>query len=210
MAIGSTVVVWSGGGGARAAGLRYAVVHLLGGVLLMAGIAGHIADTGSTAFTAMHTDSVGALADRRRLPGQRRRPAAVGMAARFLPGVFVQRHRVPLRLHHQDRRLCSAARLPRRRGSDLRRPVDGLLRHHLRHPGKRHPPHPVLFAGQPGRLHGDGHRHRHADGAERRRRPRLHPHHLQGAAAHVGRLGDDHGRDAPRARSSAGSTAPCR
>jgi multicomponent Na+:H+ antiporter subunit D len=57
MAIGSTIVVWGGGGGARAAGIRYAVVHLLGGVLLMAGIAGHIADTGSTAFTAMHTDS---------------------------------------------------------------------------------------------------------------------------------------------------------
>ncbi len=58
MAIGSTMVVWSGGKGARAAGLRYAVVHLLGGVLLMAGIAGHIAETGSIAFAAMHTDSV--------------------------------------------------------------------------------------------------------------------------------------------------------
>ena len=58
MAIGSTVVVWSGGNGARAAGLRYAAVHLLGGVLLMAGIAGHVAATGSTAFTAMHTDSL--------------------------------------------------------------------------------------------------------------------------------------------------------
>jgi multicomponent Na+:H+ antiporter subunit D len=57
MAIGSTIVVWSGGKGARAAGMRYAVVHLLGGVLLMAGIAGHIADTGSTAFSAMRTDS---------------------------------------------------------------------------------------------------------------------------------------------------------
>lgn len=57
MAIGSTIVVWSGGKGARAAGLRYAIVHLLGGVLLMAGIAGHIAETGSTAFAAMHTDS---------------------------------------------------------------------------------------------------------------------------------------------------------
>jgi multicomponent Na+:H+ antiporter subunit D len=57
MAIGSTVVVWSGGKGAHAAGLRYAVVHLLGGVLLMAGIAGHVAETGSTAFAAMQTDS---------------------------------------------------------------------------------------------------------------------------------------------------------
>ena len=35
---------------ARGAGLRYAAIHLLGGVLLMAGIAGEIAATGSLAF----------------------------------------------------------------------------------------------------------------------------------------------------------------
>ena len=40
MAIGSTLVVWSGGPFAQRAGLRYASMHLLGGVLLMAGIAG--------------------------------------------------------------------------------------------------------------------------------------------------------------------------
>lgn len=53
MAIASTVVVLCGGAGARGAGLRYAAVHMLGGVLLMAGIAGEIATTGSTAFTVM-------------------------------------------------------------------------------------------------------------------------------------------------------------
>ncbi len=58
MAIASTLVVWLGGAGARAAGLRYAVIHFLGGVLLMAGVAGHVAETGSTAFTAMEADSV--------------------------------------------------------------------------------------------------------------------------------------------------------
>lgn len=57
MAIGSTLVIWNGGPGARRAGLRYAIIHLLGGVLLMAGIVGHVAATGSTAFTAMATDS---------------------------------------------------------------------------------------------------------------------------------------------------------
>jgi multicomponent Na+:H+ antiporter subunit D len=50
MAIGSTLVVWCGGPCARGAGLRYAGIHLLGGVLLMAGIAGEIAASGSTAF----------------------------------------------------------------------------------------------------------------------------------------------------------------
>lgn len=53
MAIASTLVVWSAGAGAAAPGLRYAVVHLLGGVLLMAGIAGHVVQTGSIAFSAL-------------------------------------------------------------------------------------------------------------------------------------------------------------
>ena len=50
MAIASTLVVWSAGPSARGAGLRYAAVHLLGGILLMAGIAGEIASTGSRAI----------------------------------------------------------------------------------------------------------------------------------------------------------------
>ncbi len=58
MAVASTLVVWSAGRQAAGAGLRYAAVHLLGGVLLMAGIAGHVAETGSIAFSAMHPDSI--------------------------------------------------------------------------------------------------------------------------------------------------------
>ena len=58
MAVGSTIVVWCGGGEARRAGLRYAAIHLLGGVLLMAGIAGEIGATGSTEFRAMQPDSI--------------------------------------------------------------------------------------------------------------------------------------------------------
>lgn len=58
MAIGSTLVVLYGGGEAKRAGIRYAVIHLLGGVLLMAGIAGEIGATGSTDFNAMQTDSI--------------------------------------------------------------------------------------------------------------------------------------------------------
>ncbi|MGB8436147.1 MAG: Na(+)/H(+) antiporter subunit D, partial [Burkholderiales bacterium] len=58
MAIGSTLVIWSAGtAGARAASFRYLMIHLLGGVVLMAGIAGHVADTGSTAFSRMALDS---------------------------------------------------------------------------------------------------------------------------------------------------------
>ncbi|MGE0746667.1 MAG: Na(+)/H(+) antiporter subunit D [Rhodospirillales bacterium] len=56
MAVGSTLVVWSAGTSAYAAGMRYAMIHLFGGVLLMAGIAGHVAATGSVAFSAMQAD----------------------------------------------------------------------------------------------------------------------------------------------------------
>jgi multicomponent Na+:H+ antiporter subunit D len=53
MAIGSTVVVWCGGRTARRAGLRYAAIHLLGGVLLMAGIAGEISASGTAMFARL-------------------------------------------------------------------------------------------------------------------------------------------------------------
>ena len=48
MALFSTVVVWCGGTpGARAAGIRYAIMHLLGGVILKVGIEGIAVHTGS-------------------------------------------------------------------------------------------------------------------------------------------------------------------
>jgi multicomponent Na+:H+ antiporter subunit D len=58
MAIGSTLVIWSAGNRtAYSASMRYVAIHLLGGVLLMAGIAGHVAATGSVAFVAMAPES---------------------------------------------------------------------------------------------------------------------------------------------------------
>jgi multicomponent Na+:H+ antiporter subunit D len=58
MAIGSTAVIWSAGtAAAYRASLRYAAVHLAGGVLLMAGIAGHVAGTGALAFGRLALDS---------------------------------------------------------------------------------------------------------------------------------------------------------
>jgi multicomponent Na+:H+ antiporter subunit D len=48
MALFSTVVVWCGGtAAARAAGMRYAIMHLLGGIILKVGIEGVGAHTGS-------------------------------------------------------------------------------------------------------------------------------------------------------------------
>ncbi len=58
MALGSTLVLWSQGQAASyRAAKRYVMIHLLGGVLLMAGITGHIASTGDVAFTRMLADS---------------------------------------------------------------------------------------------------------------------------------------------------------
>lgn len=59
MAVGSTLVIWSAGTpSAWAASRRYVAVHLAGGVILFAGITGHILATGEIAFTAMQTDSI--------------------------------------------------------------------------------------------------------------------------------------------------------
>lgn len=58
MAIASAVIVFSGGEHAYRPGMRYAIIHFFGGVLLMGGIAGEIAATGSAAFTSMTPDTL--------------------------------------------------------------------------------------------------------------------------------------------------------
>ena len=58
MALGSTLVLWSSATAASGrAAHRYLIVHLLGGVLLLAGITGHVQHTGNLAFSAMQADS---------------------------------------------------------------------------------------------------------------------------------------------------------
>ena len=58
MAIGSTMVVWSGRTPeAGRAAMRYALVHLFGGVVLLVGVIAYIQDTGSIDFTLMGANS---------------------------------------------------------------------------------------------------------------------------------------------------------
>jgi multicomponent Na+:H+ antiporter subunit D len=58
LALSSTLLVWSAmTDRSYRAGMRYLVIHLLGGAVLMVGIIGHVADTGSVTFTAMTLDS---------------------------------------------------------------------------------------------------------------------------------------------------------
>jgi multicomponent Na+:H+ antiporter subunit D len=52
MAVASTLLVWHYGGVAVRAGFRYAVLHGIGGSLLLAAIAWHFAEVGSVAFDA--------------------------------------------------------------------------------------------------------------------------------------------------------------
>ncbi len=62
MALGSTAVIFSAGtAAARRAGFRYLLIHLLGGVILMAGIAAHLVTTGDIAVTVMSADSLPAI-----------------------------------------------------------------------------------------------------------------------------------------------------
>jgi multicomponent Na+:H+ antiporter subunit D len=57
MAIGSTLVLWSAtSAAAYRASMRYLMVHLFGGMLLFAGVAAQVLETGTTAFTAMQLD----------------------------------------------------------------------------------------------------------------------------------------------------------
>jgi multicomponent Na+:H+ antiporter subunit D len=59
MALASTLVIWSAHSeNSRQAGMRYIVIHLLGGVILMSGIAAYVNETGSILFTTMQADSV--------------------------------------------------------------------------------------------------------------------------------------------------------
>lgn len=58
MAVGSTLVIWAANDNtAYRASMRYLLIHLLGGVVLMVGIAAHVLQTGSLAFETMRPDN---------------------------------------------------------------------------------------------------------------------------------------------------------
>jgi len=60
MALGSTLVLWSARTRASwHSGMRYVLIHLLGGVVLMAGIVAYVQESGSIDFVAMSPDSLG-------------------------------------------------------------------------------------------------------------------------------------------------------
>ncbi len=59
MAVASTLVIWSARTAASyRASVRYIMMHLFGGVLLMIGVAGQVLETGSTDFGIVHLESI--------------------------------------------------------------------------------------------------------------------------------------------------------
>jgi multicomponent Na+:H+ antiporter subunit D len=59
MALASTLVIWSAQTtNSQRAGMRYVLIHLLGGVILMCGITAYVHETGSILFTSMQPDSI--------------------------------------------------------------------------------------------------------------------------------------------------------
>ena len=196
MAVASTIVVWCGGDDARKAGIRYASIHFLGGVLLMAGIAGEISATGSIAFQAMMPDSparwlilVGFLINAGAPPLSAWLPDAYPEGS-WSGTVFLSAFTTKTAVFVLMRGFPGAEILI------FRRPLHGILRHRLCDPGKRYAAYTGLQHCQPGRFHGLWHWHRHRDGAQWCRGPCLCTHHLQGAAAHVGGVGSADDRQA--------------
>ena len=60
MAIGSSLVIWSAmTDSSYKSSMRYILVHLLGGVILMVGVVSHVVDSGSIEFGAMELGSFG-------------------------------------------------------------------------------------------------------------------------------------------------------
>jgi multicomponent Na+:H+ antiporter subunit D len=190
MALFSTVVIWAGGtDGARRAGVRYAVMHLLGGVILKVGIEGVVVHTGSIDIQPMlATDFdtwmilIGILINAAAPPVSAwladAYPEASPTGSVFLSAFTTKTAVLALILLFPGESVLIWVGL-----------YMIVLRNHLRAAGKRCATHPRLFYRQPGRLHGLCGRYWHPDGAKWRSRARLRPHHLQGAAVHECRRG---------------------
>ncbi len=175
LALASTLVVWSAmTDQSYHAGMRYILIHLLGGVLLMTGIIGHVADTGSVTFTAMALDS----------------PAHWLMLAGFL----VNAGAPPLSAWLPDAYPeASPTGMVFLSAFTTKTAVYVLLRGF---PGAEI----LIFLGLYMVFY-LWHRHWYRVVHERRCFTCLYPHHLQGPVAHVGRLGSLYDRQAEMHRS---------
>ena len=132
MALFSTVVVWCGGTpAARAAGIRYAIMHLLGGVILKVGIEGVVVHTGSIEIQPMLATNFDTWMMLIGILINAAAPPVSAWLSDSYPNVEPDRLRVPVGLHDQDRCHRPDPAVPGRARADRYRPVHGDVRHHL-------------------------------------------------------------------------------
>ncbi len=188
MALGSTLVIWSAGtASAYRASMRYLMVHLLGGVVLMAGIAGHVAGTGSTAFVRIALDSpahwlilAGFLVNAGAPPLSAWLPDAYPEAS-WSGTVFLSAFTTKTAVYVLLRAFPGTELLV---FVGLFMIFYGIVYALLENDMRRILAYSIV--NQVGFMI-VGHRHRDRDVAQRRGRARVHAHPLQGAAADVGR-----------------------
>ena len=169
MALASTgVLIGAGGDQAFRAAGRYFIVHMLGGAFLMAGVLLHVSDTGSLAFDAMETGSLGTWLMLAGVLVNAAAPPLSAWLADAYPRVVVERAWCSSP-HSPPRRRCtsSSGASPGDGGARLDRAIHDLLRDHLRPARERHAPDPRLQHREPGGVHGRRGRNRHRDGPER-------------------------------------------
>ena len=85
-----------------AVGMRYLVMNVLSGVILLAGVLVVARETGSIAFDRMELEGVGTWLHPARLRHQVRVPAGPLLDHGDLPRVDPDRHCIPVGVHHQD------------------------------------------------------------------------------------------------------------
>ena len=186
VALSSTLLIWlRDSERSRTTALRYFMVHMTSGVLLLAGAALYHQQTGSWAFTFIGLEGLAgwlifiAFGIKCAFPFLHNwltdsYPESTPTGTVFLSafttkvGVYALARGYP--------------------GTELLIYIgafDDLLSHLLRRHRERSPPRALLQHDQPARLHGGGHRDRHSAGHQRRRLARLQRRHLQGLVVHV-------------------------
>ena len=169
MALSAALIVWlRRERGAVAAGFRYLLVHLFGGVCLLGGIALHWSQTGSITFGDM-SPLTGSPAFALILVAFLLNAAVPPLGA-WLPDAYskpLHGSRVPDRVHDQVRDLRLDPRLCRHRHPRVVGGRHGGVRRGVRGARKRCPAAARLLHHQPGRLHGVRRGNRYRAGLER-------------------------------------------
>ena len=190
-ALASVFLIWARRTtGAYATGMRYLLIQIGSGVILIAGIALHYRASGSIAFdrltgTGPESWDLGVWLIFMAFGVKCAFPLMHNWLQDSYPAPDGDRHSHPVRLHHQNGRILFGAGVSGHRNADLYRrghdPVSDILRRDRKRPASR----AGLFAEQPAWIHGGWCGCRHGTCAQRHRRPCVLPHPLQVPAFHV-------------------------